>query len=348
MIDDALVLETSSGSLEPCHDRLPLSDYLRASGLQSLVIGLSRDPNAKVTCLLVSPATSRPILAVKVPTTDTAAVAVDAEMQVLAAVRALAPESLGDTFPRVVDVVEYEGRPTAVMTAVPGRPMTVAYMRRRHTGTPRRVAADLAAVSAWLTNFQQATAGAFSALDMDGGVALRLQRRFGDEPELSEDLARLAHIHARLARRFVRRTAVHGDFWFGNVLVRHGRVSGVVDWEAAAAKGEPVRDLVRFALIYALYLDRRTRAGRRVPGHAGLRAGTWGAALEFALDGTGWFPDLFRSFLQEGLSRLGASPEDWRDAALAGVAEVAALTDHPDFARHHLELFRRVARKEPA
>jgi hypothetical protein len=103
---------------------------------------------------------------------------------------------------------------------------------------------------------------------------------------------------------------------------------------------------VRFALMYALYLDRRTRAGRQVPGHAGLRAGPWGAALEFALDGAGWFPELFRRFLGDGLSRLGAAPEDWRDAALAGIAEVAALTDHPDFARHHLELFRRVVRQE--
>jgi aminoglycoside phosphotransferase (APT) family kinase protein len=348
MIDDALALEASSGSLEPSPDRLPLSDYVRASELQSLVIGLSRDPNAKVTCLLVSRATGRPALAVKVPTTDTAAAAVEAEMQVLAAVRARAPESLGETLPRVVDVVEHEGRAAAVMTAVAGRPMTVAYMRRRHTGTRGRVAADLAAVGAWLADFQRATAGAAGTLDMDGGVALRLERRFADEHDLAEDLERLEDIHARLARRVVRRTSVHGDFWFGNVLVQDGRVSGVVDWEAGAANGEPVRDLVRFALIYALYLDRRTRAGRSVPGHAGLRAGTWGAALEFALDGAGWFPQLFRRFLQDGLSRLGASPEDWRDAALAGVAEVAALTDHPDFARHHLELFRRVARKERA
>jgi hypothetical protein len=106
-----------------------------------------------------------------------------------------------------------------------------------------------------------------------------------------------------------------------------------------------VRDLVRFAVMHALYLDRRTSAGRRVPGHPGLRAGPWGAALDFALDGSGWFPELFRGFLQDGLARLGASPERWRDAALAGIAEVAATTDDPPFARHHLELFRRAVRR---
>jgi hypothetical protein len=112
--------------------------------------------------------------------------------------------------------------------------------------------------------------------------------------------------------------------------------------------GEPVRDLARFALMYALYLDRRTRAGRRVAGHAELRSGTWGAGVDYALDGSGWFPDLFSRFLSEGLTRLGASPASWRDAALAGIAEVAAFTDHDEFARRHLELFRRLAHRPRA
>jgi hypothetical protein len=180
---------------------------------------------------------------------------------------------------------------------------------------------------------------------MDGGVTSRLGRRFADDPELAWYLERLAEIHARLECETVPRTAVHGDLWFGNVLLSAGAVSGVVDWEAGSRAGEPLRDLVRFAVMYALYLDRRTRAGREVAGHPGLRAGCWGAALEFALDGMGWFPELFRRFLQTGLARLGASPECWRDATLAGIAEVAALTDDPPFARQHLELFRRAVRR---
>ena len=155
-------------------------------------------------------------------------------------------------------------------------------------------------------------------------------------------------IHARLRLNQVPRTVVHGDFWFGNILVSGGRVSGVVDWEAATTRGEPVRDLVRFANMYALYLDRRTRRGRRVAGHRGLRADRWGAGLEYAIGGTGWFPTIYRRFLEDGLARLGAEPKSWRDAALAGVAEVAALTDHGDFARFHLELFRRLTSDEVA
>ena len=110
--------------------------------------------------------------------------------------------------------------------------------------------------------------------------------------------------------------------------------------------GEPVRDLVRFANMYALYLDRGVRAGRAVPGHLGLRAGAWGAGIEYALYGAGWFPSLYRSFIEDGLMRLGADPWLWHDAALAGIAEVAALTDHEEFARLHLELFRRLSSTE--
>jgi aminoglycoside phosphotransferase (APT) family kinase protein len=325
--------------------RRPLWDFVRDSGLQSVVVGLSKDPNAKVTLLLVSSDTGRPMLAAKVPTTDGAAVAVEAEMRALEQIRALVSDDLRETIPRVVDVVNFDGRPAAVASAVPGTPMTVSYMRRRHTRSTARVAADLAAVGAWLTGFQRDTIRGRGPLNMDGDVAARLARRFPDDAELGADLERLAELHARLECETVPRTAVHGDLWFGNVLLHEGSVSGVVDWEAGAASGEPTRDLVRFALIYALYLDRRTRTGRAVPGHPGLRAGAWGAALEFALDGSGWFPELFRRFLREGLTRLDASPERWRDAALAGVAEIAALTDDPNFARHHIELFRRAARR---
>ena len=71
-------------------------------------------------------------------------------------------------------------------------------------------------------------------------------------------------------------------------------------------------------------------------------AGSWGEGVAYALNGSGWFPELFRRFLRDGLARLGASPESWRDAALAGIAEVAALTDDETFARRHLELFERM------
>ena len=325
-----------------------LWEFAAGRGLQALVVGTSKDPNAKLTVLLVSPEGDAPSLAVKAPTTAAAEAAVDAEVRVLTELRKRGLGPLEETVPRVVGRVAFEGRRAAVIGALPGRPMSTLYSRRGHTANADRVRADFQSAGAWLAELQRQTAAGRAPVELDGGVVSRLRDRFGDDPNLGADLDRLTAIHARLRHNEVARTVVHGDFWFGNLLVRDGCVSGVVDWEAASMSGEPVRDLVRFANVYALYLDRRTRPGRRVGGHPGLRADEWGAGIEYALDAPGWFPTLYRRFLQDGLARLGADPAGWRDAALAGVAEVAALTDHHEFARLHLELFRRLTSQESA
>jgi aminoglycoside phosphotransferase (APT) family kinase protein len=328
-------------------ERRPLWEYVRASGLRSLVICASKNPNAKIIVLLVSPTNGRPVLAVKVPTTAEAARTVEAEGRLLVELDGVAP-TLAATIPRIVDLVECDGHPGVVMTAVDGLPLKTSYLRWRHTATPARVADDFAAIDRWAAELQRRTAGPSAPLDMAAGVASRLETRFADVNALRDDLDRLSEIWARLREHATPRTAVHGDLWLGNILLDGGKVSGVVDWEGGTASGEPVRDLVRFALMYALFLDRRTRVGRRVAGHRVLRAGDWGAGVAYALDGTGWFPELFRRFLRDGLARLGASSASWRDAALAGIAETAAFTDDDEFARLHLELFRRLASERRA
>jgi len=326
----------------------PLRGFIEDTGLQSLVIGVSKDPNAKLTILLVAPGGEQPMLVVKAPTTDAAATAVEDEIEVLHGLRRLHPWRVMQSLPRVVAVVDFAGRPAMVTTAVQGMPIAASCLRWRHTASRDRVATDFAAAAAWLAELQAETAGGTAPLDLDGGVSARLQERFGGDESIDRDLERLGEIHQRLAANVIRRSAVHGDFWPGNVLLSAGHVTGVVDWEAGSLSGEPVRDLVRFALMYALYLDRRTRPGRRVKGHRQLRANAWGAGVGYALDGDGWFPDLFRRFICHGLSRLGAAPECWRDAVLAGIAEVAALTDDPEFGRRNLDLFRRLADGGPA
>jgi hypothetical protein len=330
-------------SNEPAVDGRSLWDFVEDSQLQSLVLGPSKDPNAKVTILLVSPVSKRTVLAVKAPTTDRSATAVETERKVLSELAKLPARHVLETIPRPVDAVEFDGRQAVVMTAVPGTPMMMSYLRRRHRRSATNVAADFAAADGWLDSFRRATAGEPSPLAMGEGVRERLRLRFAGDERLDADLDRLAEIYSRLREEAVPRTAVHGDFWFGNILVANGRVSGVVDWEAGSRWGEPTRDLARFALIYALYLGGAASPRRRVAGHPGIHVGTWGAAVEYAFDGNGWFPELFRRFLGDGLARLGASPAAWRELALAGIAEITAFTDHDDFARLHLDLFRRVA-----
>ena len=332
---------------EPAIRPASLWEFVRRTDLRSLVACASKNPNAKFIVLLVSPATGRTVLAVKVPTTAAAAGAVEAEAQMLIAIHRLAPPIV-ETVPRVVDVIEFEGLLGIVTTAVHGTPLSTSYLRSRHTRNPAAVVADFGAIGSWLAALHEGTAGKCAAVDMDAGVAARLAVRFADLSGTEDDLGHLADIYGRLRESNVPRTAVHGDLWLGNVLTSGARVSGVVDWEGGELAGEPLRDLARFAHMYALFLDRRTRVGRQVSGHSGLRAGEWGAGVAYAVDGTGWFPELFRRFLRDGLARLGADPASWRDLALAGIAEVAALADDDEFARRHLELFRTLARPPAA
>ncbi len=286
------------------------SSLLDMPGMQTLFIALSKDPNAKVSVLLIPRGRTQPTLAVKLPTTVGAEATIAAERAVLIDLHFRLPGPILESIPRPRVLQEVRGRPSLVTTALPGSPMTTRYHAWRHLATPAAVRADFLAVQTWLAKFQTASAAERAPIDMDGGTTDTLRMRFAGEPRLDWLLFRLNAVHARL------------------------RAS--------------TSDIVRFALSYALYLDRHTRAGHRVAGHPGLRAGPWGCGIAWAFDGEGWFPGVVGEFVQDGLKRLGADPECWREAMLAGVAEVAATADHPDFARRHFELFDRLSDSQGA
>lgn len=320
-----------------------LSELIRRVGGRSVVVGTSKDPNGKLSLLLFEEGAGQPWAAAKIPTTDRAAGAVEKEGRLLVQLRRLPLRGLMPTIPRVLQVANFMSRPVLVTTAVPGVPMSTRYHQYRHTARRRAVEADFAAVEGWLARLQEATRGPREPVDMDGGTGLRLAERFSGEPCFTEVIDRLAGIHRRLGLHRAPRSAVHGDLWFGNVLVGSAEVSGVLDWEAGDLTGEPVRDIVRFAVSYSLYLDRHPRPDGSLPGHPGLKAGRWGAGITYGLDGSGWFPALIRSFVRGGLYRLGVPAVAGRDAVLAGIAEIAAFADDRSFARAHLALFRSLA-----
>lgn len=314
-----------------------LADLLARPGTRAVLLAGSRDPHAKLTLVLLD--AYGPGFVVKVPTTATAADVVRTEGTLLGTLHGHGLGSLAATLPRPAGYVTADGLDALVTGALPGRPMTVSYHTWRHTARRRRVRADFVAAGDWLAELQRRSAGPRAPVTMFGDALDAIDGRFGPQPDLRE---RLDGPAAALAGESTPRTVVHGDYWYGNLLVADNRVRGVVDWEAGALVGEPLRDVARFAVSYALYLDRHTRPGRPVAGHSGLRADDWGAGLTYALTGTGWFPDLVARYVTDALTRLGADPRRWRDVLLAGVAEVAATADHPEFARAHLDLLARL------
>jgi aminoglycoside phosphotransferase len=309
-------------------------------------LAMSKDPDAKVTVLLFPPGQRLPGYVAKVPTTDAAAQSIEREAGVLAEIARADLGPLGSTVPQVVTMAEHTGWPVLVTSALPGRAMIAAYHRWRHTARPAAVAADFAAAASWLSELQHRTgSGHVGLASMIEGVGPAIALRFGDEPDIASDLAAVADLARRLARYEVPDTVVHGDFWPGNLLVEGRRVCGVIDWESGRLAGPPTRDLARFVISYSLYLDRHTARGRRVAGHSGLRAGQWGAGLEYAVYGRGWYPDVARRYILEGLMRLRIPQSCWRDVLLAELAATAAEANHLEFGREHLLLFRRMCRR---
>ena len=324
--------------------RRTLSDLVEDANGRVVCLAMSKDPNAKVTVLLFRPGEDQPGYAAKVPTTAAAARRVQHEARALASIDRRRLGALGETIPGVAEVVEHRGWPVLVTTALPGRVMLASYHRWRHTARPVSVQADFDAAGRWLAELHRhAVTGEASLAGMLDGVSAEIARRFGDDSVTTGDVEYIFGLHARLSGQRVGRGLVHGDFWPGNLLIRDGQVSGVIDWENSRPDGYLTRDLARFVIAYSLYLDRHTRSGRRVSGHAGLRAGEWGSGLEYAINGVGWYPELVHQFVADGLHRLGVARSCVRDVLQAEIACIAAEADDPEFAESHLRLLRRLA-----
>jgi phosphotransferase family enzyme len=320
----------------------PLTADLRAllstSGSQAVLLDASRDPNASVTVLVTVPGGVTPSLAVKVATTPAAASVLAREADFLVRLAGRGLRQVGPTLPRPAGWYDADGLLAVASSVLPGVPMRGGYHAFRHLARPAAVRADFTAAGTWLAALHADSAAATAPIALLDGIAERIAARWpGDQcaATLAEQLGPLA---ARLASARTPRTVVHGDFWAGNLLLTGDCVTGVVDWADGELAAEPLRDVARFALSYALYLDRHTRPGRPVAGHPGLRASGWGAGIEYAITGPGWFGTLVRGFVSRALARLGARPELCRDVLLAGLAEVAATADHPDFAARHRDL----------
>ncbi len=315
---------------------------LNRPGGRAILLDGSRDPNSGVTLLLMAPGSAEPQLAVKIATTALAAAVIEREAAVLVELAGLPLHRVSATLPRHSGTFSVDGMLAVTASVVPGVPMRTRYHAFRHLARPDRVRADFAAAQRWLAALHADSSGGQRQIAMLNGVAEQIGARWSAD-ERAQGLAdRLGPLAERLAAVAVPQTVVHGDFWAGNLLMTGDEITGVVDWASGEMTGDPLRDVARFALSYALYLDRHTRPGRPVSGHPGLRADGWGAGIRYAVSGAGWFGALVRGFVTDALVRLDAPGALWRDVLLAGVGEIAATADHPEFAASHRDLLLRL------
>ena len=310
-----------------------IHDHVPGRQTRAVVVAMSKDANPKATVMVFVDGASSPLLALKVGLTEGACRSVDAEARALLALAAVDPTMVHHTAPRCLELREAPMGTALVMTARTGVPMAVDYHRWRHNGLPDLVGRDFARADRWLRLLASRTGPPAVPIRWTDGI----RARFGSGLVAERAATATESIESELTRPGLC-AVVHGDFWFGNILHTAGEVSGVIDWENAVVGGDPIRDRARFALSYSLYLDRHTRAGLPVHGHAGLRAGPWGAGIRYAVQAQGWYPELVAGFLGDGLEATGRSRELWRTAMLTGLAEIAVRSDHDDFARRHLDL----------
>jgi hypothetical protein len=314
---------------------IPNSDHLLSS--PGVLIAASRDPDAKLT-FLTTPGRGREALVVKVPTTPAAARAVENEARLLVGLRRLQLGDLAPKLPRYVGTVEVDGLRALVATRLPATPMSVSYHRWLHTAVPRRVRRDFAMAGAFLAALQDRTSGPPEALVWPSRVIEGVQGRWDGHASLPRAISVLEGARQRLEAHRLPQVAVHGDYWFGNLLASGESVTGVVDWEAGQLDGCPLADLARFALSYSLYLDRHTRVGSAVRGHRGLRRDGFGAGVRYALCGSTWYARVVRDYLTCGLRRLGLPASLWYDVAVIGLGDIAQSANEDEFGKGHLEL----------
>ena len=183
------------------------------------------------------------------------------------------------------------------LSALPGRAMLVDYLSARHLARPRAVVADFDRAGEWLDELHEQTRGPDTEVDVTAlGEYLR---EIADDALLAELFGQAV---AELAGVRVGTTAVHGDFWMGNLLMRRGHVSGVVDLELSSSTGLPMYDVVKLPLSYALYLD--------TVGAVRSRPGSWShlAGFEEVFLGNGHLAAAAERFVRGRMVRLGVAP----------------------------------------
>ena len=241
-----------------------------------------------------------------------------------------------DTCPRVLD--HDEG--VLWLSAVPGRSMLVEYLSARHLRRRTAVTADFARAARWLDDLQLQSRG--EAILLPELLALH-EEAFEQVSELVPEarglFAEALESLALACPDGVPSTAVHGDFWMGNLLVDAERVTGVVDLELSSGRGIPLLDVLKLPLSYALYLD---TAGRLRP-----RPGTWAHLVGFeeVFLGRGHLARSAEAFVRGRLHRLGIEASALRAFFPFVLAQQALLQQHDPVSRDgYAQLLRSLAR----
>ena len=238
--------------LDHHRERLGLDHYGVPARLSSLVLTPRFRASRHVVFLIMPEGQPDPVLVAKVPRLAGTSASLSQEAGVLGVVQAQRSGGF-DSVPRVIAFEEYHGYPILVETAIVGRAMDPATVRRDRAGC-------CAAVIEWLADVQQ-TANSTEP-DWFERLAQPLRQFAGTFPLSADEEQTLEQTWALLAPlREAPPPLVleHGDLSHPNLILRPAGGLGVVDWELAVPNGLPACDLF-FFLTYVAFALHNARA----------------------------------------------------------------------------------------
>lgn len=256
--------------LEANRTRLKLADYGVKGSLASIVITPRFRASSHVIFLVSTGDQAEPVVVAKVPRLAQATASIEREVTNLRAVQNLRPEGFASV-PRVITFEAYRGYPILLETALVGRSLDPATMRRDLQGCCQKV-------TTWLSNLQS-VAQTSSEATTDWFVRLVEEplRYFAERFPVSAEEAKLLEQTRELVEplRSLALPAVfeHGDLSHPNLILLKSGELGVLDWELADPQGLPAYDLFFFLTYAAFALADARNSGSYLPA---FQAAFWG------------------------------------------------------------------------
>ncbi len=329
----------------------------RSRPSSGVVLGMDRDPMAKVTLLLFDDQGEIAAVA-KVARDSRAEPALRNEGAALCRLAGEALPSLRPQLPVPLLLERVRGRLVLVSSAVTGAPLTVRYYTPGHVADAHSVAVDFALAGSWIAALQRETATPTATLGEAYEryvvpVVEHYRRRIGGSGWEAQVFAALENDTRKQADLDVPTPLLHGDYAIGNILMRGGTIAGVVDWELSRPAALPLLDILKFAASYSSFLDRAQPPhtdGMR--GHPGWRTASqrWPAPAGWTnltgfmhgFFGDGWYPELVRQFIHEHATRLGLPPSILPLLLRVFIMEQATVLANPVYASGYRALLHTV------
>jgi len=208
-----------------------------------------------VIALIFAEGGAEPVLVAKTPRIAADRDGIDREAQALRDMRNRGAK-LGESIPQLVGVVDCQGHPVLLQTAVSGAPLDPGLVQQDRALACRDV-------TSWLIELHGATAiwaddrAAWYETQVEQPVR-RLAAFFGERDDAGQLVEQARVQMESLASETLPYVVEHGDVSHPNLFrLRSGKI-GVIDWELAEMYGVPLAD-VWFFLTYAACATAKSR-----------------------------------------------------------------------------------------